>query len=117
MKINFPRIVKPFNLSDYAPELTQALSVWVNPPRSFLARLGYFDGKLDDPGKVDEFNEAVCSWFSELLSQGDPSTHITPEDLKTLRDETKETDPGFWLWFQNSIAGMIRDHRITVKKN
>jgi len=115
MKINFPKIVRPLPLSEYAVEITPVLQVWVNPPRDFLDRFGKFAEAAKDPKRLDEFRGQLYAWVSELLSQGEMDSRITAEELWQMVDETMSTDPQFWGWLQNKIIAMIKEYRTTRK--
>lgn len=115
MKLDFPKIIRDVRLSEYAPELTQTVKVWVNPPVSKMeAWADWFKKYVDTQGQDGE--EEFLTVLSELLSQGEPATHWTVEELKRVRTETAETDPRFFWWFQDQIAREIYEHRNGVKK-
>ncbi len=111
MKIDFPKIVCPIPLSDYALGLTQTLYAWVNPPRSLVEKFSEIT-KLTG----DELDAELLKWHSELLSQGAEETRLSPDDLKSLVEQTKDTDPRFWDWLQERIVDEIVEHRSNVKK-
>jgi hypothetical protein len=115
MKINFPKIIRPLPLSEYAEELTPVMQVWVNPPREFLDSFGMFAEAAKDPEKLEEFMGKLYAWVSELLSQGEPDSKISADELKIMVDETTPTDPQFWGWLQARIIEMIKDHRTKIK--
>lgn len=124
MKINFPKIIRPLPLSEYAAELTPVLQVWVNPPRDFLDSFGNISeiiklkkGEKSIPKeRLAEFNGLVYAWVSELLSQGeDPDSKMTADDLRLMVDETTPTDPQFWGWLQGRVIQMIKEHRTQTK--
>ena len=116
MKINFPKIIRPLPLSEYAAELTPVFQVWVNPPRDFLDSFGKFAEAAKDPKKLEEFKGQLYAWVSELLSQGDdPDSKMTADELRLMVDETTPTDPQFWGWLQGRIIAMIKEHRTQIK--
>ena len=115
MRINFPKLVRAIDLTEYAPEISAKVSVWVNPPTKFLEELGtIFNKYVDSEGKdIDEF----LAQMSTLYSQGEKDTHLTPAELKELVEGTRETDPAFWSWLQNRTLETISDHRNALKKS
>lgn len=116
MKIEFPKIVKELDLSEYAPGLTQRVSVWVNPPVKMLDDLGAaFKLQMDSQGQDGQ--EAFLLILSAVLSQGAPETHWTVDELKKLQDDSADTDPRFFWWFQDRVAREIFEHRTGVKKD
>ena len=116
MKITFPKIVREFQLSEYAPEVKGSIQVWVNPPVKVLDELAEaFKDYAKDNGQ--EKAERFLSVVSVLLSQhSDPATHWTLEELQQLSEGAKETDPAFWWWFHNRILHEIQSHRMQLKK-
>jgi len=116
MKLNFPKIVKEFSLTEYAPEVAGVVSVWVNPSMQLLADLSStFTEYSASRGteKLDEFFVIV----SQLLSQGKPETHFSVDELRDLYEQTKDADPSFWMWFNTRILDLISEHRYGIKKN
>ena len=110
MKIEFPKIVRVVDLSEYAPELSgQYVHVWVNPPVKLLTQLSQ---QFNDEKKQDEF--LAC--LSELLSQGPEGTAFTKDELFELIEGTAERDPAFWVWLQNGIVQAISEYRTGLKK-
>ena len=120
MKINFPRIVRPVDLGEYAPEMKeQKILVWVNPPTGDLsAMLDSYKLSLDGKKKEDKENAgaAYIESLAVLLSQGETDTHISPAELQELRDNTRETDPSFWVWLMARVMTEINEHRRGLKK-
>jgi hypothetical protein len=116
MKLNFPKIVKEFSLSEYAPEVKGVISVWVNPSMQLLADLSStFSTYIESRGaeKFDEFLNIV----SQLLSQGKPDTRFSVDELRELYEQTKDADPAFWMWFNTRIMDKVSEHRLGIKKN
>ena len=110
MELNFPKIVRPIDLGDYADEMKgQILQVWVNPATKFL-------NELNDQYKahLDKDDPQYLQSMSELLSQGEDK--IPVEDLEKMIAASLETDPAFWAWLQDKIVRMITDHRLGLKK-
>lgn len=113
MQINFPKIVREIDLGEYAPEMEgQKMQVWVNPPSADLTKLG------DDYKKAVEGDEQAEQEYSDflsvLLSQG--ADKIGVDDLKEMQSASADTDPAFWMWFQNRVITEINDHRLGRKK-
>lgn len=142
MKIQINKVVRPFDLGEYAKELAgQTVDVWVNPTRNIL-------GKLDDLelrssaelGKVrnalpkegedrtnyqkalehlekwtkDEYAPRQREWYAALWSHGDDKErHWTADELKDLDD----TDPALYQFMRTRTLEMIREHREREKKD
>ena len=115
MELQFPKIIREVKLSEYAPELTQTIQVWVNPPVKVLDDLSNGFKKYIEPGQT-EGREEFLTVLSSLLSQGEPGTHWSVDELKKLQEESVDTDPRFFWWFQDRIARAIFEHRAGVKK-
>lgn len=115
MKLEFPKIVRDVPLSEYAPELTQVVKVWVNPPvKKMEAWSDGFRQYAESQGQEGE--DAFLTILSELLSQGEELTRWSVDELKQIRAQTADTDPRFFWWFQDRIAREIYEHRAGVKK-
>jgi hypothetical protein len=115
MKLEFPKIVHEVALSEFTPELTQTIFVWVNPPSKMLKDL---DVALSDYIKSKGVEEdALLASLSELLSQSIPATHWSVDELKEMIVETTDANPQFWGWFNNRIYREIADYRTSIKKN
>lgn len=116
MKITFPKIIREFPLSDYAPEVKGIIQVWVNPPVKTLDELSS-SFKLYAGSNGQENADDFLSVVSVLLSQhSDTATHWTTDELRQLHEGAKETDPAFWWWFHNRILQTIQEHRLQLKK-
>jgi hypothetical protein len=118
MKINFPRITRPLDLGEYAPEMQgQSLQVWVNPlPDDVTGMLDNYKLSLSGNGKGETAWSAHVEALSVLLSQGGDDTHLSPADLQELRDGTIKTDPAFWPWLINGVMDRINAYRSIRKK-
>ena len=133
MNIVIPKIVKKLELKEYSKEFGDTFfEVWVNPPKSVLNDLRSALHRIDEivlsnepvtPEQavanqklVDSILEEQVKCYSEILSQGDESTRMSAEELKTLTEQTFETDPGFWTWIKTRVNQMIVDHRVGIKK-
>jgi len=116
MKLTFPKIVHKIDLGEYDTAMQgQLVEVWVNPPSEHLVRMGELNNKLvDDP--TEEARQQYVELLSDLLSQGDKSTHFNAHDLEELITGTADTDPRFWVWFQVRIINEINAHRVGLKK-
>lgn len=116
MKFEFPKIIRSFSLSEYAPEIKGEVQVWVNPPAKTLDDLAAaFQKYAESNGR--ENSDDFLSVVSCLLSQAaDAASHWTVDELKQLYDGTKETDPAFWMWFHNRIIETVQEHRLHLKK-
>jgi len=133
MNIVIPKIVKKLELKDYSEAFGGVcLEVWVNPPKSILNDLRSALNRINEivistepvtseqavanQKLVDSILEEQLKCYSEILSQGNESTKISAEELKTMTVETFETDPGFWTWVKTRVNQMIVDHRLNIKK-
>jgi hypothetical protein len=116
VELNFPKIIREVSLSEYVPELTQMIKVWVNPPVKVLDALSDGFRKYVEPQEEKEGHDEFLTVLADLLSQGEPATRWTVEELKKLRDESIDTDPRFFWWFQDRVARAIYEHRAGVKK-
>lgn len=133
MQITIPRIVRPIELSDYAPELAGVrVYVWVNAPRDFYARHAALlkendelRAQLDSANKQAEIvtlGEAVrkigagfVEFFCELWSQADDAeTHWTVESVSALI--TLDTDPGLYGWLCRRSFELVLNHKALGKK-
>ena len=115
MRIDFPKILKEVPLSEYAPEVKTVVTVWVNPTQKLLESLAVtFQAYVDSEGK--EGLNAFLAPLSELLSQGEEATHWTVDELNQMITGTIDTDPLFFLWFQNRVLQAVNEHRLQIKK-
>ena len=130
MRIHIPKIIRPLPLREYAPELVEtSLHVWANPPRDMLARryelmrlsaqaqeqLGG-EGDAQAAKTLEQVGEELIAWYAEVWSQGDPSTHISPDDIRAMIAELNDTDPGLWSWMTVRTLELIAEHRTGQKK-
>ena len=116
MKLNFPKIVRPVDLGEYAETWGgQSVFVWVNPPSKDLVDIGDLY-KQSQEKDGDKAGEKYLALFSSFLSQGEPDTHFNVEDLENIEKATKETDPAFWMWLQTRVIVEISEHRLGRKK-
>jgi hypothetical protein len=116
MKLNFPKIIREFSLTEYAPEVEGVISVWVNPSMQLLADLSDTFTKYIESRGAENFDEFLAI-VSQFLSQGKPETHFSVEDLREIFEQTKDTDPTFWMWFNTRIMQLVSDYRLGIKKN
>jgi hypothetical protein len=136
MKILIPKIVRALPLADYAPEYGEAvMQVWVNPQMklfeqmqdflkesaSILAMLEGKDTSETKKAELRERFEALNTGAEEVLSafwsQGAAETRMTPEDVSTLANESKENDPALFRWLVARTWYMILEYRAGIKKN
>ena len=127
MKINIPRVVRPVQLSDYAPEFgEQAIGMWVNPPRAkrleFAGITERFKGVQDQIEGCDDGDELeglfdqikalgleMYAWYAEMWSQGDDEW--TAEGVQELAEAALDTDPGLWDFVQESSLDAMQEYR------
>jgi hypothetical protein len=109
MPIEFPKILKPIHLSEYAAEMGEAVVwVWVNLPRDEITRQGEMIRASDDPG--------LHAWYATVWSQhADPGTHLTVADIEQLN--SIDTDPRFLSWLMTRTRDLIQEHHFGAKKN
>ena len=112
MKIDFPKILRPFSCTEYAPEAEITFTVWVNPPTILLSDLSSAFKLYMEKG--EEGQVVFLALLSEILSQG--ADAWPADDLKELLEKTQDTDPMFWMWLQNRILKEIGEHRFALKK-
>lgn len=138
MDFKFPKIVRPIQLKEYAPEFgEEVVDVWVNPPRGELA-VNFEQAKrhqelivkmLSIAEKKNKKNpelqaikdeeeatrKEIYGWFAKIWSQGpDEKNHWTAEEVETLHKS--ETDPVFYRWLTVTTQTMINDWRMELKK-
>jgi len=130
MKISIPRIVKELSLSEYAPEMDEAvIEVWVNPPRELLARWDAQAAAVaeartlldNDPAAaarlLNELGQQQMEIMAELWSQApDEAGHWTVEEVQALVAGAAETDPRLWSWLVRRTFELISEHREARKK-
>lgn len=116
MKLEFPKIVRSFPLSEYAPEVRGEIQVWVNPPVKTLSDLGEAFKRYSETHGQDG-QELFLTILSTILSAGpDAATHWSADELKDVYERSADTDPAFWMWLQNRILKEIAEHRNGLKK-
>lgn len=117
MDINIPKIVRPLELSGYAPELDGVrIYVWVNPPRALLAEL--VDRVAEDAEDVEARLRRAYEIISTLWSQGaDAETHWTAAEVERLIREKLDTDPSLFPWLREQTFSLIAAHRNAQKKS
>lgn len=136
----FPRIVRPVELTGYAPELVtdegepEVVHVWVNPPRDVLEAHGRLlaewdarrkakpapkgKGKKTKPAAdaLTQSNQAIAAWYANVWSQHeDAATHWTP--AKVLALANLDTDPALYTWLTVQTWLKIAEHRALNRKN
>ena len=116
MEIKFPKLTREVDLMEYHPDIEMKLVVWVNPSIKVLKEFAEQSDKVRE-SKGEEGYDDYLTTFSLLLSQGKPETHFSVDDLRTLIEGTKDTDPAFWAWIHNKVFDVILDHRNGVQKN
>ena len=111
MDLRIPNILKPIQLSDYAPEFGDAvIYVWVNPTRERRMEL------LDTILKGEANDEMIGAWFAEIWSQGAGDTRFTPDEVLKLANNCMEQDPRLWIWLVNETVRLITEHYSAKKK-
>jgi hypothetical protein len=140
MKIDVPKIIRPLDLREYAPEMGTEIQVWVNPPRAKvleMAQLEATSGAIQQRMKeiratesevaaeearkaleeLEQTGQKIMVWFAEMWSQGpDPESHLTLEEVQKLVEHSVNTDPVLWPWLCGRTRAMINEHRTKVKK-
>ena len=142
MKINIPRIYRPLDLGEYAPELAGvSLQVWVNPPRELVLESQVIRADLEaavekaqelsaDPdtpeedlkkafAAFEEINDHTFSWWARVLAQAadeNGRSEFTAEEVRDFARGSLDTDPGLWPFIQRTAYGLIAEHRSVQKK-
>ena len=125
MKLTYPKVIKQVDLAEYAQEWGgQSIYVWANPPSSDLQKWADnrsivfgLDKKKHTKQEIEQARDEFYEFMSVLLSQGkEKETHCDVANLKSIEEDTKETDPFFWVWLQKSVIETINDHRLLRKK-
>lgn len=145
-EFKIPRIVRPLDLSGFAPELVQEIAeapppflMWVNPHLAVQERLAGLQDEQKALAKelseavkrkaADEelkalaerlsaLNIAVAAWWAEVWSQGpDPETHWTAEQVKAFQLRCAEEDPALWEFVVRGCWALVREHRESARKN
>lgn len=142
MKIDFKRIVRPLDLSGYAPEYVNegapvVLQVWVNPPRwmteariersqvgqALQEELKMLLAGQEQAERIRAILEELVAigqesitWLSEVLSQGPEETRMSVDEVKALFEEGQEHDPGLYRWIMREAWQMGVDYRGQKKK-
>ncbi len=124
MPIKIPKIIRDMPLSEYAPEMGEAvLKVWVNPDRAFVKRFmdisnttaasGLFGTGIEAAtGKAPDTDLLLSAWYAELLSQGPAGTQVSGEELRDLF----EHDPALWGFIATKCWTLIDEHRTVLEK-
>jgi hypothetical protein len=116
VKLNFPKIIRQFSLTEYAPEVQGVISVWVNPSMKLLADLSDTFAAYIEKHEDEQLKNFVTV-VSQFLSQGEAETHFTVDELLELYEQTKDSDPQFWMWFNSRILDEVTNYRLGIKKN
>jgi hypothetical protein len=144
-RFKIPRITKPLDLRDYAPEfgdpaLVEELGepiiwVWVNPPASVRMELEEISEAMtsatsklsessDDTEEskkhikaMQKAGEQSTAWWANMFSQyQDAETHWTADELQAFVKEIWDTDPLLWQHIQERCFELINEHRIGREK-
>jgi len=146
MRISVPKIMRPIDLADYAPELVRPdgkpalVWVWVNPPRDLMDRRSRqiqvgadayrtLAGSLPAAGGQTLTDDQRRRIMSDLHATGLEmaswfaeiwSQHSDAETHWTTDDVTtlgiNETDPSLYPWLQRRTLQLIHEHRDAEKK-
>ena len=102
-KLEFPRITKPIQLSDYAQEFCEAkIDVWVNTPREIISQLRSFR-EMEDA--------EVFAWLSRVWGEAWPVNEV-----EAIWTYSNEKDPAFWNWLVEQTVTHLMDYRAGIKK-
>ena len=66
--------------------------------------------------KVLVIGAGAIGMLTALLLRHLGARSVTVTDLNELMDKSQDTDPSFWIWFQNRVMKEIGDHRLHRKK-
>ena len=104
-RLDFPKVYRPVNLSDYLPDFgAQVVSVWVNPPVASLLHLV----NLLQADKPDL--DAVFIALAEIWQDW------TPEEVKEQFYECQRFDRDLWDWLLESTFQKFNEYRDERKK-
>jgi len=134
MKIKIAKIVRSLSLASYAPEYGDTVfEVWVNPPSALTDEVNstiQATNKAFETLKVSEDEAEILAaretieaqslaqarLFAELWSQGRTETRMSVDDIKSLAEETVDTDPMLYAWLIGETWKMVLEHRHLTKK-
>ena len=110
MKLEIPKVVKPIELSELAPEFGEArIWVWVNLTVKLLEE---YNAML----RKELSDEQIKAWFAEVWSQGEEGTRWTVEEVAELIKNSLENDPVLWGWLTKRTGELIREHQAKKKR-
>ena len=67
--------------------------------------------------QVEAFSHRIHAMLAEMWSQqDDPATHWTVEEVAAFDDACQDRDSRLWLWLQEEMWRLVREHREGVKK-
>ena len=86
------------------------LSIWQPAQDAYLRRASK---------DAQTANADYAAWLSEIWSQGEPETRVTPEKVKESQENIAEQDGLLWNWILDQTAGIIVTHnnRDILEKN
>lgn len=126
-KFEIQKVTRPIRLSEYAPEYGDTqIHVWINPPANKL--LEYSKIRRPVTGLVEkaktateadaaqlakelaEISVKIIAWYAEIWIDW------SVEDVRTLADHSRDTDPMLWPWLTMKTQELIFNHRTELKK-
>lgn len=78
-----------------------------------------FEGlsREDIESKADEIQAQLCAWWAEMWSQGEPETHWTQDEVKTLFTTAGDTDPVLIAFIRSGCLQLMNGHIEGSQKN
>jgi hypothetical protein len=128
--INFPVLVARLPFSDYSEGMDGEVVVWTNIPEAKLREHGQIvseivslreetvtnDDIADFAKRIKSLAERRTAWLSDVWSKGAPETHISADDIASIIEHSKDTDPRFFEWLVTATMELIQEHRFGKKK-
>lgn len=103
MRFEFKPVVRTIDLGDYVEEMRGSLiPVWLNVPREIFQKMLATKGMADE-----EFFELVAQLWGDTWPV---------EDVRALRDHSRENDPQLWIWVTKRTWEMVIDYQAGQKK-
>jgi len=105
MKFEIPPIYEEIKLAEYAQEFGEiVIQVRVNPSRLLLK-------EFDECIQENVYPPSILSALVQLWKDW------TADDVEILIQHSLDTDPALVTWLILKTFQLIRDHRLSIKKN
>lgn len=126
-KFDVPKMIQSIRLCEYAPEFEDTtIKVWVNPPAKMIneytvirnpvaglvekAKTATDEDAAQLAKELIEISAKVVAWYAQIWIDW------SVEDVQTLADHSRDTDPMLWPWLTRKTQELIFDHRTEIKK-